>query len=123
MPDRIFAQRLREAMEERGMKPTDLSEASGVDKAAISNYLNGKYNAKQDKVYALARALHVNPAWLMGKSENKSAVAEAQTPMDEEIQIMSRGMQQLSAADRKRLIDMCRLMFREAFDQDDGGEA
>lgn len=123
MPDRIFAQRLREAMEERGMKPTDLAEASGIDKAAISNYLNGKYIAKQDKVYALARALQVNPAWLMGKSESKSAVAEAQTPMDEEIQIMSRGMQQLSAADRKRLIDMARLMFREAFDQDDGGEA
>ncbi len=123
MPERIFAQRLREAMEERGMKPTDLSEASGVDKAAISNYLNGKYIAKQDKVYALARALRVNPAWLMGQSEDKSTVFEPPMPMDEEIQIMSRGMQQLSAADRKRLIDMARLMFREAFDQEDGGEA
>lgn len=122
MPDRIFAQRLREAMEERGMKPTDLAEASGIDKAAISNYLNGKYIAKQDKVYALARVLRVNPAWLMGASESKLPADEAQPPMDEEIQIMSRGMQQLSAADRKRLIDMARLMFREAFDQDDGGE-
>lgn len=122
MPELTFAQRLREAMEERGMKPTDLAEISGVDKAAISNYLNGKYNAKQDKIYALAKALRVNPAWLMGQSENKSAVPEAQSPMDEEIQIMSRGMQQLSASDRKRLIDMARLMFREAFDQNDGGE-
>lgn len=61
-----FANRLKTAMRIRNLKATELSEKTGISKSSLSEYINGKYEAKQDGVYLLAQALNVNEAWLMG---------------------------------------------------------
>lgn len=61
-----FSNRLNTAMRIRNIKATELSEKTGIAKSSLSEYINGKYEAKQDGVYLLARALNVNEAWLMG---------------------------------------------------------
>ena len=70
-----FANRLNKAILLRNIKPIELSEKTGIDKSKISSYMSGRYKAKQDGVYLLARALNVNEAWLMGLD----------VPMDREI--------------------------------------
>lgn len=65
MPD-TFKNRLIEAMNIRDMRQVDLAEKSGLPKAQISQYKNGKYEPMQDALYKLANALSVNVAWLMG---------------------------------------------------------
>lgn len=70
-----FSNRLNTAMRIRNIKATELSEKTGIAKSSLSEYINGKYEAKQDGVYLLARALNVNEAWLMGLD----------VPMDREI--------------------------------------
>ena len=60
-----FQKRLRKAIEDKGITASELSRLSGVGKSDISNYINGVYVAKQDKVYLLANALGVDPGWLM----------------------------------------------------------
>lgn len=61
-----FSNRLNTAMRIRNIKPVELSEKAGIDKSKISSYMSGRYKAKQDGVFLLARALNVNEAWLMG---------------------------------------------------------
>lgn len=61
-----FSIRLKKAMTYRNMKQVDLCNKSGIDKALISNYLSGKYKAKQDKLHKLAIALDISEGWLMG---------------------------------------------------------
>lgn len=61
-----FANRLDTAIRIRNIKQIELSEKTGIDKSLISNYLAGKYKAKQNNVYILAKVLNVNEAWLMG---------------------------------------------------------
>lgn len=61
-----FSNRLNTAMRIRNIKAKDLSEKTGIAKSSLSEYINGKYEAKQDGVYLLAKALNVNEAWLMG---------------------------------------------------------
>ena len=61
-----FSDRLKEAMKAKGLKQTDLSRSSGLDKSLISNYLSGKYKARQENLYILAKVLDVPEAWLMG---------------------------------------------------------
>ena len=61
--------RLIQAMEAKGINAAELSRLSGVGKPNISAYLNEKYSGKQDKVYLLARALEVDPGWLMTGDE------------------------------------------------------
>ena len=58
--------RLREAMELRGMRAVDLAEATEVPKSAISFYLAGKSKPKADRLYIIAQALDINEAWLLG---------------------------------------------------------
>ena len=61
-----FASRLSQALETRGMKAADLSKKTKVAEGTISCYINGRYEAKQNRVQVFAEALYVNPAWLMG---------------------------------------------------------
>ena len=59
-------ERIKEALQIRGISAAELSRKSGLDKGSISNYLKGKYLPKQSAIGAMASALHVSPAWLMG---------------------------------------------------------
>lgn len=61
-----FAERLTQALDLRGLSAADLSRATGVAEGTISCYKKGKYQAKQNRVYDFAKALRVDPAWLMG---------------------------------------------------------
>lgn len=62
-----FSERLRQAMQSKGMSAIQLSEATGISRGAISNYLSGRYKSAQTNTFNLAMALDVDPAWLMGK--------------------------------------------------------
>lgn len=66
MKIKTFAERLNEALILRDIKSSDLADKTGLDKPAISQYLSGKYTAKQDNLTKLAKALNVNETWLMG---------------------------------------------------------
>lgn len=61
-----FSDRLKTALTEKGLSQSELSRISGVARNSISDYIKDKYEAKQDKVFLLAKALNVNEAWLMG---------------------------------------------------------
>lgn len=61
-----FKSRLKRVMLEKNISQSELSRRTGIGRNSISDYLNGKYEAKQDKVFELAKVLNVNEAWLMG---------------------------------------------------------
>lgn len=58
--------RLKEAMELRGVRSVDLVEQTGVPKGAISYYLAGKSQPKAERLHIIAKALDVSEAWLLG---------------------------------------------------------
>ena len=62
-----FSKRLKEAMRIRNMNQAELSQKSGISKSSLSEYLKGKYEAKQTGIFNLAKALDVNEVWLMGE--------------------------------------------------------
>lgn len=83
--------RLKEAMRIRDMKQVDLLARTGINKGAMSSYLAGRYEPKQKNLHALARALNVSEAWLMGldvpmePSAPAPAAAPQTTPDQEEL--------------------------------------
>ena len=58
--------RLRKALSIRNMKQSELCEKTKIPKSALSEYIKGVYEPKQDRVFAIATALNVDPVWLMG---------------------------------------------------------
>lgn len=75
--------RLKKALDDRGMSAAGLAKKSGINKGAISKYLHGSVIPKQSAVGELARALGVSPAWLLGfdVTEDGRAV-EAELDLD-----------------------------------------
>ena len=60
------AVRIRKALSIRGMRQYELCEKTRIPKSAISQYINGAFEPKQDRVFLIAQALNVDPVWLMG---------------------------------------------------------
>ena len=60
------ANRIRTAMNKANKKQVDIVRETGIDKGALSSYLKGKYEPKQDVIYKLAKALDVSEMWLWG---------------------------------------------------------
>ncbi len=58
--------RIKEALEIRNMKQSELVEKTGIDKGQMSSYISGKYKPKQKNLHLMARVLSVDEAWLMG---------------------------------------------------------
>lgn len=61
-----IADRIKKGMAIRGLRQTDIIEKTGINKGALSSYISGRYEPKQNNIYLIAKALNVNEAWLMG---------------------------------------------------------
>lgn len=64
----ILINRIKKILTEQNMSKADLSRLTGISNSSLSEYLNGKYEPKQDKIALIAKALHVSPAWLSRKN-------------------------------------------------------
>lgn len=58
--------RIKRALSIRCMKQSELCQATKIPKSAISQYISGAFEPKQDRIYLIAKALNVSEAWLMG---------------------------------------------------------
>ena len=81
----VFKDRLTEAMTLRGMRASELAKRTGLSKARISQYVNGKFIPKSDAILLIAEVLQVSELWLMGKDavmspSDDAALATASRP-------------------------------------------
>lgn len=58
--------RIRELMDYFKINQTELCKRTGLQKSALSNYLNGDRDPRQDQISLIADPFGINPAWLMG---------------------------------------------------------
>lgn len=58
--------RLRELMDFYNITQKDIVDKTGIDKSAISMYVNGQRVPRQDKISMICDAYNLDPAWLMG---------------------------------------------------------
>ena len=86
MATTAFSTRLKEAMTARGLRSTELADATGLSRARISQYTNGKYVPGADGICRLARALGVSEAWLLG---DDAPAADALLPTPENVSALT----------------------------------
>ena len=114
------ANRIREAMKCAGKRQADIVRETGIDKGALSHYLKGKYEPKQDVVYKLAVALTVSEMWLWGydcpkerplektidNSPAEMAERHFEMIMDEDLNEIFDDLKFLDARERKMVKDL-----------------
>lgn len=61
-----FCDRLKEAMNKKGIRQMELCRMTGIPKSAISQYVGGKFMPRSDRLEVIADVLDVTPAQLLG---------------------------------------------------------
>ena len=109
-----FQYRLQKAIAAKGLTVTELSNMTGINKGDISNYINGRYIAKQDKCYLLAQALNVDPVWLMTGMEPPT-IPESNEPKTVEARFLAKGIDTMPPEQRKAIMTMMCGLYPDVF--------
>lgn len=79
---RALGERIKQRRKELKLTLQDVADNVGVTKSTIQRYETGKIGTpKLPVIQAIARALNVNPAWLVGKSEKMLPAASSATSL------------------------------------------
>lgn len=84
----VVAQRITEAMAEKNLRAQDVANLSGINKASISQYVNGTNSPSNLTASKLSKVLGVSPMWLMGfdfDKNGKPKSSESDSRLDCEI--------------------------------------
>lgn len=77
-----FARRLKATRTEQNVSARELAEATGINKATIHHYERAEFKSiKTPILLAIAKYLNVNPDYLIGESDTKHTVKEAEALM------------------------------------------
>lgn len=110
-----FANRLKYAIVIRDIKPIELARKTGISKTNISCYMSGKYEAKQDRVKALANALNVDAVWLMGYDVPMESSLEQSTSFENlEVRAIARDVAKLKPEKKELFKNLLKQMSDEA---------
>ena len=100
---RVMTDRIQSMLALRGMSRQALARSMGVSSAAITRYLNGGRRIRPDKLWAIARALGVDEAYLTGETD-EPGVHEKDVDLADAIAIINRNRKTMTDADKVRII-------------------
>ena len=109
-----IAERIKECRKERGMSADELGRIVGKDRSMIFRYEKGEIeNMPLNVIKAIAFALDVNPAYLMGWSDDKTSFRNSETPiaqMDDEHAELIERYDALDQARKDQLMSFLRFL-------------
>ena len=79
------AERIKKALYVKGMRQSDLCRLTKIPKSALSQYISGAFEPKQDRIYLMAQALNVSEAWLMGLDVPMERQAKKDPPTEADL--------------------------------------
>lgn len=100
-------ERLKQCLEIRGITQSQLAIRANIDKGQLSSYISGKYKPRQNNIDALAKALNVSEAWLMGfdvPMERQPDPVPAPAPLPADQQQLNDIYTQLDSSNKKKVI-------------------
>lgn len=113
----IFAQRLKAIRRERNVSAKELGEAIGIHKATIHRYENNDFKGiKTPLLHAIAKYLNVNPDYLIGITDNKYVVKEAEdlfTTITDGEKMLLDLFRQIPEESQQMVLDMVRVALKK----------
>ena len=93
--------RVRQLREKKKLSQSELARRSNLTPSAIWQYEHGDRTPSSEALAGLVKALGVSAGYLLGTNEPELK----DLLMDEELQVMFRGLPKLSEADKQRLVE------------------
>lgn len=96
------ALRLRSILNERGMRPQELADKSGIGKSSISQYVNGSHKPSNLSAGKMAKVLDCDPMWLMGFDDPEEIIVDMfNQEEDERLAFIIKAYQNAEESDRR----------------------
>ncbi|MFP3722099.1 helix-turn-helix transcriptional regulator [Niallia circulans] len=109
--------RIKELRLKKGLSQDELAERLGMNRVNISHYERGKItNIPSDVLMKIAKVLNTNTDYILGLSD------EDNSESDIEISIIQRAAKKMDPKDRKKMLEIMRLTFEDAFNDDEEDE-
>ena len=113
MDMRIFAERLRAVREDRNISAAELAEALDINTTTIYRYETAAFKGiKATTLKAIATYLNVNPDYLIGASNNKRTIEEAEELLSEitdDEKMLLELLRRVPADSQRLVLDMIRI--------------
>lgn len=117
-----IADRIRNRRLQLGLSVDDLAERLHKNRATVYRYESNHIKSySPDVMDSLAEALHITPSYFYGFDDPSDDPADP--PHTSEARILARGADRLSPEERRQLLDMARVMFRDIFDKEENHDA
>lgn len=115
-----FSQILKNLMENNQITPNKMSnyrlaQLIGVSQTTVANWLSGSTIPDSKKLKEIADLFNVSTDYLLGNDIKNTP----KTPEAEDIIILNRVAKQLEPTERKKLIEMAKILLSEDFDDND----
>ena len=120
--------KIKRLRNERGMTQEELGKMIGVQKAAINKYETGiVVNLKKEIIQKLARALDVNPVWLMDEEDGWPPMPSSRYfiqqildddgshPRTPEARILAKGIDRMPQEQREAIMNMMMGLYPNVF--------
>ena len=105
-------EKLKELRKAKGISLKELGSIVGVAESTMSLYENGKRQPDYETLLKLAEVFGVPVDYVLRGSNESECLPE-------ELVILNRGARKMSPENRKKLLDMARIMFKEDFKEFD----
>ena len=113
----MFARRLKEARNEKGVSAKELAEALGINKATIHHYEKADFKSiKSPVLQAIADYLNVNPDYLIGATDNKYTVKEKEDLLSNITDVQKKILEKtnsLSQEEQQRYLDLLNVLLKD----------
>ncbi len=107
---------LKKYREAKGVSQSTVARELGISRQTYNNYELGKREADYEMLLKLAEYFNTNVQNLISNTNNEIIAPINEVETDESLVILNRNAKKLSPANRKKLLDMAKLMFKEEFD-------
>lgn len=103
-------EKLKELRKEKGISLKELGAEMGVAESTMSLYENGKRQPDYETLLKLAEYFGVTVDYLLRGNNDEERLPE-------ELVILNRNAKKMSPENRKKLLEMARVMFKEDFNE------
>lgn len=111
----VFGERIKQLRIERQWTQEYVCQQLNISTGALSRYETSMYEPKSlELIKDFANLFEVSIDYLLGKTDIKNA-KQSEIP---EIRVIERGAKNMSQKDREKMVNMIKLAFEEAFDED-----
>ena len=119
LDNKAIGQRIKAERESKKMTQEDIATELGLNKSTIQRYEAGVVEKiKMPILEAIAKILGVNPAWIIGTTNNKEPIKIESTNHDPDIRRIQRARKKMSQADKEKMMRVLETMFDECFRDD-----